>query len=203
MTQTEKLTTLAKWLLGEFENATQAREQPTWFVHIHLWHRALPVKIDGQFAIFAEQAPILKLDQPYRQRILVLKPTVRGDRLIGQYYGFKEPSKFRGAGANPSLLNQFTLEDLVSLPGCALTITERSGKFLAQPEPGVRCLFEYDGKTRQVVLGFEVNESELKSFDHGVDPETGKGLWGALIGPYEYRKLHGFESDLLFSMFPD
>jgi len=189
MTQTVKLTTLTQWLIGEFENATQAQAQPTWFVHIHLWHRLLPVKIDGQLAIFAEQAPMIKLDQPYRQRLLVLKSSADRDRLIGQYYGFKEPSKFRGAGANPSLLDRFVATDLIPLPGCALTISQQSDRFIAQPEPGSKCLFEYDGKIRQVVLGFEVSSAELHSFDRGVDPDTGKGLWGALIGPYEYQKL--------------
>ncbi|KOR38401.1 MULTISPECIES: chromophore lyase CpcT/CpeT [Planktothricoides] len=192
MTQQNKLTILAQWLVGEFENVNQAKEQPNWFVHIRLWHRLLPIKIDGNLAIFAEQAPILKLDQPYRQRILVLKPSDNPAKFIGQYYGFKDPNKFRGAGTNPHLLNQFLPEDLVNLPGCALTITEQEQKFIAQPEPGAKCFFEYDGQIRQVVLGLEVSEDSFKSFDRGVDPETGKGLWGALIGPYEYQKIQGF-----------
>ncbi|WP_354634642.1 chromophore lyase CpcT/CpeT [Planktothricoides raciborskii] len=192
MTQQNKLTILAQWLVGEFENVNQAKEQPNWFVHIRLWHRLLPIKIDGNLAIFAEQAPILKLDQPYRQRILFLKPSDNPAKFIGQYYGFKDPNKFRGAGTNPHLLNQFLPEDLVNLPGCALTITEQEQKFIAQPEPGAKCFFEYDGQIRQVVLGLEVSEDSFKSFDRGVDPETGKGLWGALIGPYEYQKIQGF-----------
>lgn len=192
MTENNKLIILAQWLIGEFENANQAREQPNWFVHIRLWHRLLPIRIDGNIAIFAEQAPILKLDQPYRQRILVIKNGDNSYHLIGQYYGFKEPNKFRGAGMNPQLLTQLSPEDLVNLPGCTLRITEQENKFIAQPEPGAKCLFEYDGQIRQVVLGLEVREDGFKSFDRGVDPETGQGLWGALIGPYEYQKIQGF-----------
>lgn len=194
MTQVNQLKSLAKWLVGEFENTTQAKEQPTWFVRTRLWHRLLPVKIDGQVAIFAEQAPSLKPDRPYRQRLLVLKSSENPNGAIGQYYGFKEPSKFLGAGANPRLLNNFLPEDLVSLPGCCLTISQEEQKFIAQPEPGDRCFFEYNGKIRQVVLGFEVSEFVFKSFDRGVDPETGQGLWGALMGPYEYEKLQDFAS---------
>ncbi len=192
MTQQNRLTILAQWLVGEFDNGNQAKEQPNWFVHIRLWHRLLPIKIDGNLAIFAEQAPIIKLAQPYRQRILVLKPSDNPAKFIGQYYGFKDPNQFRGAGTNPHLLNQLSPEDLVNLPGCALTITEQEQKFIAQPEPGAKCFFEYDGQIRQVVLGLEVREDGFKSFDRGVDPETGKGLWGALIGPYEYQKIQGF-----------
>ncbi len=192
MNQQHKLTVLAQWLVGEFENPNQAKEQPNWFVHIRLWHRPLPVKIDGNLAIFAEQAPIVKLDQPYRQRILVLKPSDDPNQLVGQYYGFKDPNKFRGAGTNPHLLSQLSPKDLVNLPGCALTITEQEQKFIAQPEPGAKCFFEYDGQIRQVILGLEVREDGFKSFDRGVDPETGRGLWGALIGPYEYQKIQGF-----------
>ena len=198
MTQVNELKILAKWLVGEFENKLQAKEQPVWFVHIRLWQRFLPVKIDGHFAIFAEQAPIVNLDRPYRQRLLLLKESDRPDRFIGQYFAFKQPSQFRGAGTNPRLLNNLLPEDLVPLPGCCLTISKQEQKFIAQPEPGDRCFFEYNGKIREVVLGFEVSEFGLTSFDRGVDPETGKGLWGALMGPYEYQKIQDFASNESF-----
>jgi len=55
-THAKNLTTLAQWLAGEFENQTQALEQPTWFVNLHLWHRPLPFTIEGNLALFAEQA---------------------------------------------------------------------------------------------------------------------------------------------------
>ena len=97
-----QITTLARWLAGEFENRTQALEQPAWFVHLHLWHRPLPQRLQGNLALFAEQANVLYLDQPYRQRVIVLKATEEPQKLQAQYLALKQPEKFRGVGANPS-----------------------------------------------------------------------------------------------------
>ena len=189
------LTALAQALAGEFENSTQASEQPAWFVSLRLWHRPLPQRIQGQLALFAEQANALYLDQPYRQRVMVLK-AIEGEQLQVQYLALKQPEQFRGAGANPALLAHLSLADLEPLPGCVLTVTQQETSSKAQPPPEAKCFFEYDGKTRQVILGFEVGKEYFHSYDRGVDPETGKGLWGALMGPYEFKKCRDFASEL-------
>lgn len=199
----QNLTALAQLIAGEFDNKPQAMEQPAWFVHLRLWYRPLPMRIEGNLALFAEQANALMRDplqasrraRPYRQRIAVL--TESSDSLQVQYLAFKQPEKFLGAGANPSLLEPLSLDDLETLPGCVLTVTEQAGKFKAEPLPGAKCYFQYDGATRQVVLGFEVSPGKFWSYDRGVDPETGQGLWGALMGAYEFQKCEDFSSELL------
>ncbi len=191
----QSLTALAQLMAGEFDNQPQAMEQPAWFVHLRLWYRPLPMRIEGNLALFAEQANALMRDRPYRQRVAVLKET--SDSVQVQYFAFKQPENFLGAGANPSLLEPLRLDDLEALPGCVLTIAEQAGKFMATPPPGARCYFQYDGATRQVVLGFEVSAGKFWSYDRGVDPETGQGLWGALMGAYEFQKCKDFASELL------
>jgi CpeT/CpcT family (DUF1001) len=178
---------LAEYLIGEFDNTEQSKEDPTWYVPLRLWHRLLPFQIQGKWAIFAEQANVLSLDRPYRQRILVLEPQIDG-ALAVQYWAFKNPTQFRGAGANPDLLDHALESELELLPGCWLDVTQVGDKFKAEPRPGDRCCFDYDGKQRQVVLGFEVTQSRFFSYDRGVDPETGQSLWGALMGPYQHQK---------------
>ncbi len=182
-------------MAGEFDNKPQAMEQPAWFVHLRLWYRPLPMRIEGNLALFAEQANALMRDRPYRQRVAVLSES--SGSLQVQYLAFKQPEKFLGAGANPSLLEPLGLDDLETLPGCVLMVTEEAGKFKATPEPGAKCYFQYDGATRQVVLGFEVSPGRFWSYDRGVDPETGQGLWGALMGAYEFQKCEDFASELL------
>lgn len=194
MNHPQTLITLAQWLAGEFENQSQALEQPAWFVHLHLWHRPLPQKIQGKLALFVEQANVLYLEQTYRQRIILLQDEQSHFQV--QYLALKQPEKFRGAGANPSRLNQLSLTDLEWLPGCTLTVTQQAETFIAQPEPEAKCCFEYEGKTRQVILGFEVSERRFFSYDRGVDPDTGQALWGALMGPYEFNKCQDFAAEL-------
>lgn len=94
--QPSTLKTLAQWLVGEFDNQPQAIDQPIWFVHLRLWHRPLPWRIDGNLALFAEQANALYLHKAYRQRVVVLKPTSDPQQFQAQYFGFKQPIGFEG-----------------------------------------------------------------------------------------------------------
>ncbi|HEY9626153.1 MAG TPA: chromophore lyase CpcT/CpeT [Coleofasciculaceae cyanobacterium] len=182
---------LAQWLTGEFDNKAQSLDQPVWFVHLRLWHRPLPIGINGNLALFAEQANMLNSDRPYRQRILELKPTSDAQVFQAQYWAFRQPEKFKGAGANPQLLETLSLENLEALPGCSLTVKQSGSGFKA--EPNDQCFFQYDGKTRQVILGFEVSADRFLSYDRGVDPETGAVLWGAMMGAYEYQRLQVYK----------
>lgn len=196
MTDFQPLLQLAQWLAGEFDNQSQSQQQPVWFVHLRLWHRPLPFRIQGNLALFAEQSNALYLDQPYRQRVIVLQESEHS-RLQAQYLAFKRPDRFQGAGANRDRLSTLTPDDLEPLPGCWLTITQKNAAFLGQPEPDAKCYFQYEGQTRQVVLGFELGEGWFHSFDRGVNPETGQALWGALMGAYEFTKFHSFADELL------
>jgi CpeT/CpcT family (DUF1001) len=203
MSTSEILTQLALLMAGEFDNKPQAMEQPSWFVHLRLWYRPLPMRIEGNVALFAEQVNALQRVgaatpqeyRPYRQRVAVLMDSSGVPQV--QYWGFRQPDRFLGAGANPSLLERLSLDDLERLPGCGLIVTQQGDQFKAEPEPDSRCCFQYDGATRQVVLGFEVSPGKFWSYDRGVDPETGKGLWGALMGAYEFQKCEDFAGDLV------
>ncbi len=194
MTDSNRLLTLAHWLAGEFENSAQAFDNPAWFVNLRLWQRPLPQRWQGQLALFAEQANALYLQQAYRQRLLVLQQL--GEQIQVQYWAFKQPEQLRGAGANPSLLAGLSPGDLELLPGCVLSVSERDGKFYAEPPPAAQCYFQYQGEQRQVILGFEVSAGQFWSHDRGVEPETGKVLWGAMLGPYQFVKCQDYAREL-------
>ncbi len=196
MIKSQSLLNLARWLAGEFENHAQAMESPAWFVHLRLWQRPLPKQIEGKLSLFAEQANALYLDQTYRQRVMVLSEIEGKHQLQVQYLALKQSEKFRGAGANPSLLAELTLADLEWLPGCSLTVEQQNDTFYAQMQPGDHCRFSYQDKVGEVVLGFEVNANRFCSYDRGVDPESGQSLWGALMGPYQFSKCRDFAGEL-------
>ena len=185
---------LAEWLVGEFDNKAQSMEEPAWYVPLRLWHRPLLHRIHGSLAIFAEQSNFLKLELPYRQRILAIEPA--GNRLSVQFWAFKDPARFRGAGASPNLLDQATESELEALPGCRLEVEFTGDRYRAMPAPESRCYFNYDGKQRQVILGFEASSGQFLSYDRGVDPETGQSLWGAMMGPYIHQKRSSYSLPL-------
>jgi len=183
---------LAQWLAGEFSNESQARSQPAWFVNLKLWHRPLPFLIAGNYAIFAEQAPALKPEQAYRQRILVIQPATPTEPITVQYYAFQDYQTWRGAGINPEKLNHLQLEDVEKLSGCVLSVTPTENQFSAQPFPNTVCQFQVQGNLCQIQLGFAVTAQEFFSYDKGIDPETQKPIWGALMAPYQFQKVQGF-----------
>lgn len=192
MSFSPQLTALAEYLAGEFDNKAQALADPAWYVHLRMWQRPVSLFSSDSFALFAEQANVLNLDQPYRQRIMRLQQKPDADAIQVQYYMPKDPDALKCAGQNPDLLNTLTPEQLDLLPGCILSVTQQEisphcYKFTATAPPEARCCFTYSGNTIQVSLGFEATKDEFYSYDKGIDPE-GKATWGAIMGPYRYTK---------------
>ncbi|MBD2325329.1 chromophore lyase CpcT/CpeT [Alkalinema sp. FACHB-956] len=210
-----ELQKLAQYLLGEFDNRSQAIDEPIWYVNLRLWHRLTPLFSEDSMTIFAEQANALQLDSPYRQRLLRIQVSAceapngtHGEPspeqyypLQVQYYGFKDPSQFKEAGQDPAKLQSITEADIEQLPGCLLEVTpqrrtnavgvDQLGYAAIAPE-GSCCQFSYpergERKIGQVALGFWVSESWFYSYDKGISPETGEPIWGALMGPYQFQK---------------
>ncbi|AUT01516.1 chorismate mutase [Nostoc sp. CENA543] len=187
------LVNLGTYLSGEFDNREQALAEPIWYVHLRLWQRPVQLFTEDSITIFAEQANILNLDSPYRQRIIRIMPSKYDTGLQVQYYMPKNYSALAGGGQNPALLKALTLEQLELLPGCILKVTQQEiaanqYKFVASPPTDTRCTFTYQGNTIQVSLGFEITEMALYSYDKGTDQITGKATWGAIMGPYRYTK---------------
>lgn len=194
MPHAPELLILANYLTGEFTNQEQALAEPAWYVHLHLWHRPILGLFSEGITFFAEQANVLKLDQPYRQRLLQLKEVASDPLHIQvQYYKILIPADFRGAGANPDLLDNLTLEQVELLPDCVLDVVISQPSFPdyyfeALPTSDRPCSFSYENKTYQVQLGFATSPGCFLSYDKGLNPLTGKAIWGAILGAYRFTK---------------
>jgi hypothetical protein len=203
MTLSSELITLAGYMAGEFDNEQQAIAEPVWYVHLRLWQRPVPLFTEDSLTLFAEQANIVNLDKPYRPRILRLQSSdTTPVSLQVQYYMLKDIEAIRGAGRNPELLRQLTSDDIEFLPGCNLTVKQQqlapnAYEFSASSATGTPCGFSYQGNSYQVSLGFEATAEEFRSYDKGIDPTTGKAIWGALIGPFRFTKRQDFATELL------
>lgn len=205
MSLSPELLTLAHYLAGEFDNKAQAQAEPVWYVHLRLWHRPIPAHLfsEDSLVLMAEQANGVTLNQPYRQRIMRLQSveTESGPKLQVQYYQFKDPSAFQGAGSKPEKLTQLQAKHLEFLPGCMLTVSWKALDFggyhfqAILPE-GAKCCFSYQNKIRQVSLGFEATPAQFLSYDKGIDSVTGKALWGAILGPFQFTKCQDFSAEL-------
>ena len=202
MALSPELISLARYMAGEFDNQKQALADPVWYVHLRLWQRPVPLFTEDSLTLFAEQANIVNLDKPYRPRILRLyESDANPNSLQVQYYMLRDTEAIRGAGRNPELLKQLTSEQIEFLPGCNLAIKHHqvalnAYEFSASSATGEPCRFSYQGNNYQVSLGFEATAEEFRSYDKGIDPTTGKAMWGALLGPFRFTKRQDFATEL-------
>jgi len=199
MAFSHQLTALATYLAGEFDNQQQALAEPAWYVDLRLWIRPVPIFTEDSITLFAEQANIVNLAQPYRPRILRLRER---DRIEVEYYMFKDITTVKGAGQNRDLLQQITPQQIEFLPNCTLKVATDSlvnHKYSFDTSPAIDkpCSFCYQGNTFHVFLGFKATITELQTYDKGIDMETGKAIWGALMGSYRFTKRQDFSSELV------
>jgi hypothetical protein len=202
MAFSSELIALGQYLAGEFDNKQQALSEPIWYVHLRLWLRPTLLFTEDSLTLFAEQASIVNLDQPYRSRLLRLRQSQTNPLVLQvQHYMFKDLQAVRGAGCHPEWLQQITPEQVEFLPNCTLNVeidrleSDRY-HFKAFPASEEHCSFTYEDRTYQVSLGFEATPDELKTYDKGIDPTTGQAIWGALMGPYRFIKRQDFSAEL-------
>lgn len=203
MTLTPELITLARYLAGEFDNQEQALADPVWYVHLRLWHRPVPISLfPDSITLYAEQASVVNLDQPYRPRFLRLQTASNSaETLEVQYYMPKDIKAFQQGGRRREILQHIKPEQLEFLPGCKLSVSyspaqPQIDRFKAFPPPDCRCNFTVEGQQYQVQLGFEVTGNTFFSYDKGIEPATGRGIWGALLGPFQLIKQQDFSDEL-------
>lgn len=199
MDATADLRCLAHYLAGEFENRQQALDSPAWYVHLRLWHQPIPhLSKHRAIYFYAEQASLVQLEYPYRPRIFCLE--AMADReIVVRYAMLADANQYRGAGLDPQRLHNLTTADFQFLSGCKLNVIPCEGQdvaFQARPPAGARCCFNVDGQTRQVSLGFEAGAGRFNSYDKGIDPTSGKALWGALMGPFQFSQNQDFSDRL-------
>ncbi len=202
----DQLKLLASYLAGEFDNREQALAQPMWYVHLRLWLRPVPLFVEDSLTLFAEQAPMVNLDRPYRQRLLRLRQTQELPVAIEvQHYQFKQRELVQGAGNERKLLESLTSQSVewLSAPGCTLSVEQDfsvSGgcQFRAFSQSDQPCQFSDGRQIYHVSLGFEVSDRELRTYDKGINPQTGQAIWGALMGPYCFAKRQDFAAELPF-----
>jgi hypothetical protein len=185
------------FLAGVFENRQQARESPAWYVPLRLWIRPVPLFEQDSLTFFVEQANVLNVQGPYRSRLWRLRQLSDSPlQLVVDHYQVQDLVAWRGAAVDRNRLLSLRESDilLLSAEGCRLAV-EISGKspadyqFRAFPITDIPCQFCYQEKNYAIALGFIADARQLQTFDRGIDLETGKPTWGALMGPYCFQKL--------------
>ena len=114
----------------------------------------MPIFSQDSITLFAEQANIVNLAQPYRPRVLRLR---QKEMIEVEFYMFEDITTAQGAGQNKRLIQQITPDKLKFLPNCTLEVTTSELTkdqycFETTPQTDTPCSVTYQGTTFQVFL---------------------------------------------------
>lgn len=179
-----ELARVTQFLTGSFSSEAQSKEDKAFFdVRLHM--TPIWTERKGEHWLYVEQAISNALDKPYRQRVyhvvwkdsgpVSLVYTLPGDAL-----------KYAGAWKQPKPLADLTPEQLVARDGCGIVLKRQPDGSYKGATVGTDCKSDLRGAT-YATSEVELKEDSLTSWDRGFDA-TGKQVWGAVKGPYVFRK---------------
>lgn len=188
-----RLDELATRLVGSFSSAEQAIEDPE-FRDIRLeMVRIWPERDDGPW-IYIEQAAAESLERPYRQRVYRLvasedpaRPAGTIESRVFELPG--DPLLFAGAWREPLRFRTIEPKDLIPRDGCTVYLERgEDGSWFGGTDPE-SCPSSLRG-ARYATSEIDIVEDALRTWDRGFDAE-GRQVWGAVKGPYVFRRPKG------------
>lgn len=183
---------LAGWLEGAMDSSAQAMRDRH-FLDVRMTHCRVQVKEVREPAAFlyVEQALSLRLEAPYRQRILKLSPGP-GGTVLSAVYEPAEPKRLVGLCQKPQSERVFALSDL-GQSDCSVRLERKDAAFIGStPEGG--CPSSLRGAQR-VTSETQIRAEGMDSLDRGWAAD-GKQVWGSEHGPYQFRKIDPQSTDV-------
>lgn len=133
--------------------------------------------------LYQEQALTKKLDRPYRQRVLNIKPRDDGQTIISESFKIVNPEALIGLCNQPQTERKLSLEALEKSV-CTVFLKPKDNGYIGETPPK-GCPANVRGAvaiTNTIVL----HETGMDTWDRGLD-ENGNQVWGAEDDPYQYR----------------
>ncbi len=177
---------VASWMVGSFSSEAQAAMDPE-FLDIRLeMSRLWPDRQDGIW-LYVEQAAASDLGKPYRQRVYRLFVQPNG-LVVSEVYELPGVAlRFAGAWRRPELLEDLSPKLLVLKDGCQVVLKKLTDTQWSGGTVGEGCVTTLRGAayaSSEVV----VTPEGLRTWDRGYD-KSGKQVWGAVKGPYEFMRV--------------
>jgi hypothetical protein len=194
MTHSTDITTLVRWMAGDFSNQAQAFENPPLFAHIRVCMRPLPFALLDGTSLFLEQAYDFMLHNPYRLR--VLKFVEANDRIEIEHFTIDPEAEFYGAARNPDRLQKLRREQIIKMSGCTMIAEWTGSSFKGYVEPGKGCKVFRNGKDTYLDNEIEIAPQRFSSLDRGRDLETDERIWGSIAGPFEFTQTASFADEV-------
>jgi hypothetical protein len=186
------LETLATWMTGYFNSADQQAKDKE-YLNIELRvARIWRDRPDGPW-LYVEQATAATPTKPYRQRVyrLVYLNDGQGDRYESRVYVIRgDAQNYAGAAKLTDPLSDLTPDNLNERIGCTVIMRRDTTGAFAGSTDGESCVSDLRGAA-YATAKVTVTANVLRSWDQGFskDGDTTKQVWGAVKGPYEFKKI--------------
>lgn len=178
---------VVKLLTGEFTSAAQAAaDSSKEYKDIHLSIApAWTDRTDGHW-LYVEQAVATAHDRPYRQRVYHVVPGADGAVISEVWLLPGDNARFVGEYKKAKPLEGLTPQDLRRMEGCEVRLTRTAPQRYEGSTPDRSCRSAREGAvfTTSIVT---LTAEGIDSWDRGWD-EAGLQVWGALSGPYKFRR---------------
>lgn len=182
------LVELARFMSGAFSSREQAEADADFLdIRLHMV-RIWPHRADGIW-LYVEQAAAASTQRPYRQRIYRLSH-LGEDLYESRVYEFPEPLRVAGAWQQRDRLTLLVPTEIEDRQGCAILLRRLPDATFAGSTLGRLCLSSHRGAS-YATSEVRVSSSVLTSWDRGFDA-TGKQVWGAEKGGYEFTKIESY-----------
>lgn len=180
-TETERLSAV---LQGSYNNEAQSRADADYFDIRMRIARIWRWRTDAVW-LYMEQSLASMQGKPYRQRIyrLVQKndTTVESAIFILRY-----PLRFAGEWRRENLLKHQTPDSLAEMSGCGIVLYRKRNGVYSGATTGSNCSSELR-KAVYSTSDIIISADKLVMWDRGFDA-SGKQVWGAIKGGYEFVK---------------
>ncbi len=182
------LVELCRHMSGSFSSQAQAARDPDFRdIRLHMV-RVWPDETDAVW-LYVEQAAAASLEQPYRQRVYRVA-RLGGDLFESRVYEFPEPLRLAGAWKDRAKLALLTRSQIGDRQGCAILLRRLPDGSFAGSTLGRLCVSTHRGAS-YATSEVTITSTRLVSWDRGFDG-SGKQVWGAEKGGYEFDKLESY-----------
>jgi len=188
---------LAKRLCAHWSNQQQAAENPPFWAHVRAFCRPLPSGLVDGIGVIYESYYDFDMSRPYLCRIIGLSD--RNGTLLSLPYSIDNEDQVRGGSRDTSKLSGLKPEMFSPSPeycGSHFNYDTKTKTWKGATCPGKKCQSTFKGLKSYLDGRYDVSEDSFVTWDTGRDAETGQILWGSVAGPFDFKKVEDFSSEV-------
>ncbi len=178
---------LYQMMQGFYSSEIQSLEDSSYY-DIRL--KMVPMWTDFEgYWLYVEQAMSDSEAKPYRQRVYQLM-LANDSTIESRVYTIKNGEQYYGDWKYDNPLEGLTLDSLTERTGCSIWLHKNpDGTFYGSTNRN-DCESNLRGAT-YATSKVMITRQQLDSWDQGFN-DSGKQVWGAVKGPYQFRKISRF-----------